>query len=176
MDHVDNSSSRKNTKISFRTDEKTFTKLKVICRLENRTISSLIESLLTEHVLRNDNPFPQQDEKRQSPRKKCSIPLVLSSQDEDTRFYTTGTLINLSMTSMQIILTENLGSHRADDIFYALFTLPTRQQPLLMPCIISRKDYVHGDCIVVAKFLESEGNEFNSIEKFLTSPDVLERQ
>jgi len=176
MDQLENTSTRKNTKISFRTDEKTFTKLKVICRIENRTISSLIETLLTEHVLRNENPFPQQDEKRQSPRKKCSIPLVLSSQDEDSRFYTTGTLVNLSLSSMQIILSESLTNHKPEHIFHALFTLPTRQQPFLMPCQICRKDYIHGEYIVVAKLLDTDGNEFESIEKYLTTPDVMDRQ
>jgi len=71
------SETRKNTKISFRTDDETLAHLKSICRIENRTISSLIENILAEHVLVHENPLLIEQEKRQSPRKKCSIPAVV---------------------------------------------------------------------------------------------------
>lgn len=176
MEQLDTPLGRKNTKISFRTDESTFAKLKAICRIENRTISSLIEGLLTEHVLSHEAPTPVVDEKRQFPRKKCSIPLVISTQTESGRVYANGVIVNFSMNAIQIVLSETLDETTLDNEFHALFTLPTQALPLLMPCRVSRTDYLHGEYVVVANLCCATEKETQGIESFLETPDQVERQ
>lgn len=176
MEQLDTPLGRKNTKISFRTDESTFAKLKAICRIENRTVSSLIESLLTEHVLSHEAPSPVVDEKRQSPRKKCSIPVVISTTTESGRIYANGVIVNFSVHAIQIILSETLDETTLNNEFHALFTLPTQALPLLMPCRISRVEYLHGEYVVVATLRHASEKETQSIEAFLEAPDRTERQ
>jgi hypothetical protein len=176
MEQLEHPVGRKNTKISFRTDEATFAKLKAICRIENKTVSSLIESLLTEHVLGYEASLPVPDEKRQSPRKKCSIPVVISTHDESGRVYGNGVIVNFSAGAMQIILSEALDENTLDNEFHALFTLPTRALPLLLPCRIIRTDYRHGEYIAIATLHHSGEDEVQSIEAFLCATDRFERQ
>jgi hypothetical protein len=175
MEQLDTPLGRKNTKISFRTDESTFAKLKAICRIENRTVSSLIESLLTEHVLNHD-PLPVVDEKRQSPRKKCCIPVVISTSTENSWIYANGVIVNFSMNAIQIILSETLDESTLDNEFHALFTLPTQALPLLMPCRVNRVDYLRGEYVIVANLCRASEKETQSIEAFLEAPDRTERQ
>lgn len=75
MSIFNNSGTRKNTKISFRTDDETLDQLKAICRIENRTISSLIESILTEYVLIHENNSLAEQEKDFLHEKNAPYPL-----------------------------------------------------------------------------------------------------
>lgn len=176
MEQLDHPIARKNTKISFRTDEATFSKLKAICKLKNTTVSSLIEGLLAEHVLGCEASLPIPDEKRQSPRKKCSIPVVISTHAENGRIYDNGVIVNLSANAMQIILSEALDETMLGNEFHALFTLPTRALPLLLPCRITRTDYRHGEYTAIATLGHTGEDEAKSIETFLSATDRFDRQ
>ncbi|NCU33606.1 MAG: tetratricopeptide repeat protein, partial [Candidatus Moranbacteria bacterium] len=106
------SGTRKNTKISFRTDDETLDQLKSICRIENRTISSLIESVLTEYVLIHENGSQADQEKRLSPRKKCSIPAVILADKNNQKSYFNCLIKSLSANSAQLVLKKI-----PDDVF-----------------------------------------------------------
>ena len=86
MNIFEKSEARKNTKISFRTDDDTLSKLKAICRIENKTISSFIENILADYILIHNNPLHAEQEKRQTPRKKCSIPTVILVNNESKTY------------------------------------------------------------------------------------------
>lgn len=169
MSRPEKTSSRKNTKISFRTDDKTIRRLKSICRYENKTISSLIENVLTEHVLRNENPMLVEGEKRKSPRKKCSLPSVITSHYEDKKFYSNGVIVNISLSTLQIIIKEEPNEIMQNNDFHVLFTLPTSLSPLLLCCKFTRIDYMLDECIVIAQFSNSKKFESEAILKYLSS-------
>lgn len=167
MDKTSHSSRRKNTKISFRTDEKTLTKLKAICRMENITISSLIENVLTEHVLRDDENIGLRNEKRLAPRKSCSLPAVLSSNSDEPRAYYNGTIVSISANSMQIVLNTAPEENMLQEDFVALFSLPTGPYPLLVTCTLIRIEYVHEQCLVAARFHLTSSTEEIILDNFL---------
>lgn len=176
MEQNTHHAARKNTKISFRTDEATFAKLKAICRTENKTVSSLIEGLLAEHVLNCETSLPIPDEKRQGPRKKCSIPVVVSTQTPTGRTYGTGVIVSISTTAMQIVLTEALDEAMLGNEFHALFSLPTKPLPLLLPCHIARTDYRHGEYVAIATLHSPDEEVTHAIEAFLGAAGRFDRQ
>ena len=103
MNILEKNEARKNTKISFRTDDDTLSKLKAICRIENKTTSSLIENILADYILIHNNPLQAEHEKRLTPRKKCSIPTVVFVKKENKVFFK-GTIISISSNSAQLVL------------------------------------------------------------------------
>jgi len=175
MNSFEKPSTRKNTKISFRTDDLTLAKLKAVCRIENKTISSLIENVLTEHVLCQENPMPQQGEKRLSSRKKCSISAVISTNDDEKNLYYKCTIVNLSTSSMQIILKKLPHDHQLEKYFSILFTLPDHELPLLVECQFVRANYIHDECIIIALFTYKDNSQQEILHKFLTRNDFLHR-
>lgn len=159
---------KKNTKISLRTQETTLTKLRIISRIEGKTISSLIENVLTEHVLQPENPLPLSEEKRSSPRKKCSIPVVISLANNTAPTYCNGVIVNFSPFAMQIILSDQASGHlQLGAELHALFTLPTSAMPLLLSGVVSRIDHAPGECMITSGIRGSERHELDCINKFV---------
>jgi hypothetical protein len=159
---------RKNTKISFRTDDETLAQLKSICRIENKTISSLIESILTEHVLVHENPLLIEQEKRQSPRKKCSIPAVAVFKINNSKNYYNSTIVSLSSNSAQIVLRNFSQLSKLGNSFYLLFNLPKNDYPLLLECTLVRSKCIDGECIIVSNFVHDTSKNSELLQKFLT--------
>lgn len=169
MDLQEKTTTRKNTKISFRTDEVTLAKLKAVCRVENKTVSSLIEDVLTEHVLCQENPLVPNGEKRQSPRKQCSIPAVIFSKQIDTAHYCNAMIVNLSSSAMQIIIKHAQQSNFYENGFNILFSLPSHDHPILIPCDFIRANHIHSESMIVAKYSCTEVFEKNILMQFLLS-------
>jgi hypothetical protein len=173
MDAQEKTTTRKNTKISFRTDDLTLAKLKAVCRVENKTVSSLIEDVLTEHVLCQENPLMPSGEKRQSPRKQCSIPAVILSKQLDTTRYCNATIVNLSSSAMQIILKRAYMSNFYENGFDILFSLPGHDYPILLSCQFIRSSHIHEESMIVSKFTCTEVFEKNMLMQFLLSHSMV---
>lgn len=163
---------RKNTKISFRTDDETLTHLKSICRIENRTISSLIEEILTEHVLIHENPLLIEKEKRLTPRKKCSIPAVVVFKTKIEKYYYNSLIISLSENSAQIVLKNLYQDDILENEFSILFNLPKTEYPLLFKCNIARSKRLDNECIVVANFIHEDDLNAEELKKFLLTNEL----
>jgi hypothetical protein len=168
MNHLEIPTTRKNTKISFRTDEETLKKLKAIGRLENKTTSSLIENILTEHMLCQENPTLLQGEKRQSPRKQCSIPAVISEKSDGKSWKCI--IINLSTSSMQVILKNPPLENLIDKNFYILFALPNHDDPFFFSCYFVRANFIHGECVAILNF-ECTEEDHEILKKYLADKE-----
>lgn len=173
MNSIGKASQRKNTKISFRTDEATLSRLKSVCRIENRTISSLIESVLTDHVLRLENPMPLYDEKRQSPRKECTIPAIILFFNHHEKFSCIGHITSISLQSIQLYIKNIFKDNSFNDKFLIFFKLPIDENLILTHCSIVRTSFLHDECVMVAKFLNMSIDETTYISKFLTTHKKL---
>jgi hypothetical protein len=171
MNSFEKSIPRKNTKISFRTDEATLAKLKTFCRIENRTISSLIENVLMDHVLRVENPMLLQGDKRQSPRKECSLPAIILLHNDTQKHSCNGIIINLSLSSIQLLLKQHPSDQLLENNFFVLFSVPNMDNPMLVQCSLVRANFLHEECMIIAKFVKIEPNELKAINKFLTAHD-----
>ena len=172
MDALEKTTARKNTKISFRTDDVTLTKLKTVCRIENKTISSLIEDVLTEYVLCQENPLTSQGEKRQSPRKQCSIPAVIFSVQQGTTHYRNCTIVNISSSSMQIILKRLPQTDIPEHSFDILFSLPNHEHPMLFSCEFIRASHIHDESMIVAGFVCPDEPEKSILEQYLLTSQL----
>lgn len=162
---------RKNTKISFRTDDETLAKLKSICRIENRTISSLIENILTDHVLVHEHPLLIEQEKRLSPRKKCTIPAVLLFETAETKHYHNSTIVSLSSNSAQIVV-KDLPTDIAQEItFHILFTIPKSDHPILIGGTLDRYKCLDNECVLIFKFAHVDKCNSEILQFFLNKND-----
>ena len=173
MDALEKTTARKSTKISFRTDDVTLTKLKTVCRIENKTISSLIEDVLTEYVLCQENPLTSQGEKRQSPRKQCSIPAVIFSVRGGSTLYRNCTILNISSSSMQIKLKHSPQTDFPESEFDILFSLPHHEHPMLFSCRFIRASHFHDESMIVAGFSSPDKPEKNMLQQFLLSNQMV---
>lgn len=172
MDASEKSSPRKNTKISFRTDDLTLSKLKAVCRIESKTISALIEDVLTEYVLCQENPMISPDEKRLCPRKQCSLSAVMFSRHNGSLFYHNSTIVNMSSTSLQVLLKTPNQHHDFDSAFDILFSLPNHEHPLLLTCRVVRTGHLHEETMIVAKFQCRDSLEDAIVRQFLTNSNL----
>lgn len=163
---------RKNTKISFRTDDETLAHLKSICRIENRTISSLIENILAEHVLLHENPLLAEQEKRLSPRRKCSIPAVAVFRINNGKSYHNCLIVNISANSAQIVLKDLSADEKLEQDFSILFTLPKNDYPILFSCRLARSQCIDHECIVIANFIFDNDKNFELLQNYLSANDV----
>lgn len=168
MHIFDKSDARKNTKISFRTDEETLAKLKSICRIENRTISSLIENILTDYVLVHEHPLLIAQEKRMSPRKKCSIPAVLLFENFEAKHYHNCMIVSLSSNFAQIVIKDLQQNNTKESKFHLLFNLPKSDHPILLDCILDQYKCLDSECVIISKFTHINDAESELIQKFLT--------
>lgn len=164
MNHPEIPTTRKNTKISFRTDEETLKKLKAICRLEGKTTSSLIENILMEHMLGQESPALLQGEKRHSPRKQCSIPAVISKKSDGKSWKCI--IINLSTSSMQIILKNPPIENLIDSNLHVIFALPNNDDPFFFSGCFVRINYILGECVGILNF-ECTEEDHEILKKYL---------
>ncbi|SFL22469.1 PilZ domain-containing protein [Desulfomicrobium norvegicum] len=162
-----NSGTRKNTKISFRTDDETLDQLKAICRIENRTISSLIESILTEYVLIHENNSLAEQEKRLSPRKKCSIPAVILADKNNKKSYFNCLIKSLSANSAQLVLKKIPDEENFYSNFFILFKLPKNDHPLLVSSQLIRSKCLENECMIVAKINCDSDADSEMLQKYL---------
>lgn len=173
MNIFEKNEARKNTKISFRTDDDTLSRLKAICRIENRTISSLIENILADYILIHNNPLHTEQEKRSTPRKKCSIPTVILVQKEKKTFYK-GLIISLSSNSAQIVLKKQILEDKLKKSFYILFNLPNNDYPFLFESSLLRYKCVDHECIVIINFTIENENDKLKLQEFLHKNEFTE--
>jgi predicted lipase len=173
MDIFEKNEARKNTKISFRTDEDTLSKLKAICRIENRTISSLMENILADYILIHKNPLQGEHEKRLTPRKKCSLPTVVFVNKEN-QIYLKGTIISLSSNSAQIVLKKQYFEDKLNKKLSILFNLPNNEYPFLIESTLLSYKCLDNECIVVLNFLINNELDKLKIHEFLHKNEYME--
>jgi hypothetical protein len=174
MNIFEKSGTRKNTKISFRTGDDTLAQLKSICRIENRTISSLIENILTEYILIHENNSLADQEKRLSPRKKCSISAVIMENREDGKTYHNCLIKSLSFNSVQLVLKKIPDDYKVTKYFFILFNLPKNEHPLLLPCQLIRSKCFEDECMIVAKINCNTMLDSDVLQNYLYKNEFIE--
>ena len=161
---------RKNTKISFRTDDETLSQIKAICRIENKTISSLIENILADYVIIHKNPLQAEHEKRNSPRKKCAIPVVLVLQN-DEKIYSKGLIVSLSSNSAQIVLKNEISEDAFLHDGFILFEIPKSEHQFLLKCNLLRHKCIDNECMIILNFEIDKENDELILQKYISKND-----
>lgn len=142
--------SRKDAKISFRTSDSVYSRLKAIARFENTSISSLVENVLINHVV-GEKALESGNEKRQAPRKRCSIPTVLFAVRNGVRIYQYGVIASFSLFSMQVVLREKPDELFFESNFFSLFNFSDEVFPITLQCQILRMECIHGEYVLIMK-------------------------
>lgn len=158
---------RKDAKISFRTKDPVFSRLKAIARFENTSISSLVENVLINHVV-GERTLETGNEKRQVPRRKCSIPTFLFTTRDGLKNSYYGVIVNFSLLSMQIVLKEKPDKLFIKNTFFSLLKFSDEFFPVTLHCQALRMECIHGEYVLITKFTsENKKNTLKKIDDIL---------
>lgn len=150
MNSISKSTARKETKISFRTSEEIFSRLKAISRIENTSVSSFVENILSNFLIRcNVSISPRLCKDLQ---KKCSFPTFVSFSKNGKNIYIYGTVIDFVQDEVKIILVNPSNSIVPDGNFFSLFKIVDEILPSIIKCELLSIEYIHNECILIGKF------------------------
>lgn len=150
MKSMSEHSSRKDAKISFRTSDAVYSRLKAIARFKNASISSLVENILINNIV-DEKTLESGNEKRQTPRKKCSIPTVLFALRDGVKTYQHGLIVSFSLFSMQVVLQEKPDKFFLESDFFSLFNFSDEVFPIILQCRTLRMECIHGEYVLIMK-------------------------
>jgi hypothetical protein len=134
----------------------------------------LIESILTEYVLIHENNSLAEQEKRLSPRKKCSIPAVIMESKDNKKTYNNCLIKSLSFNSTQIVLKKTSDDYKIAKDFLILFNLPKSDHPLLLPCQLIRTKCFEDECMIIAKINCDTQLDSEILQNYLFKNDFID--
>ena len=121
----------RNTIICFRTSEHLRRSLEKLSEADRRSLSSTIENVLYTFV-RGQVPGGARNDKRRYPRKKTSLPALVTAPDGSVH---AGTVDNISLGGIHVTLPNAFACETREDCFVSIvFTLPESTRPVTMKC------------------------------------------
>ena len=132
-----------------------------------------LETARNHYILIHQNPLQTEQEKRQSPRKKCAIPAVIFSKT-DSNLQSKGMVISLSSNSAQVVLKKSMPEEIIRNDIYILFELPKIDHQFLINCNIFRHKCIDSECILILNFeIQNESDE-RILQNFLVKNEYSE--
>ncbi len=163
---------RKEVTVCFRTDSRLRNALKTIADGEKRSLSSLIETLILNHVQKK-NAFQQlgvDKDRRRWTRKDVSIPAFVTRCGSEPVTYP-ATICNVSLGGLLLSASDEclreISGGEAGHPFETLFALPQNQRPLRVQCKTSRAAPLGEDCQVGAAFMNASFPDYQALQAYL---------
>ena len=157
--------------ICFRTTEELRDVLEVVARQDSRSLSSLIELVLTDYLKKSrDYSGRDQMEKRRYPRKQVTIPAYVEvSYAGVTRHG--GVILDLSLGGMRVSVPKECLSkiyERGENpLFETSFTLPSESKPVRVVCKPERVVPSDGNVYVGASFVDADFAAYQRLQQCL---------
>jgi len=121
----------RDTVICFRTSEQLRKALEEISAGDRRSLSSVIENALYDYVKKNV-PARTDDEKRRFPRKKVSVPALVTGPDGVVH---AGMVNDISLGGLNLSVPNGFYQESDGESMVSLvFALPQAEKPLTMQC------------------------------------------
>ncbi len=154
----------RDTVICFRTSEVLRKALEKVSETDRRSLSSVIENILYDYVGRR-GAKEVNDEKRRYPRKKVSVPALVTDLDGVVH---AGMVNDVSLGGLHISLPNNFQQDlREDSKISVVFTLPRSEKPLSMQCA---PRYVHpdGQLNIGACLIDTDFHSYRTLQNYIT--------
>ncbi|HVN95383.1 MAG TPA: PilZ domain-containing protein [Syntrophorhabdaceae bacterium] len=159
---------KKDVTICFRTSEDLRGSLEKIADSERRSLSSIIETVLYNHLKDRHVLKGLKNERRGYPRKEVSLPAFVYQRESKESSLQTGIIIDLSLGGMRISVPEDYEAKDAGE-FDTIFTIPNEKTPIKMKCAVKRvfggpentKD-------LAANFVDGDFSGYQKLHKYLT--------
>ena len=121
----------RDTTICFRTSDDLRNELERISTSERRSLSSLIENVLYDYVGLKE-PIRLNDEKRRDPRKKVSVPALVTGPDGTVH---AGVVNDVSLGGLNFFVPDSFDQEMGEEFKISIvFTLPQTERPLTVKC------------------------------------------
>ncbi len=158
---------KKDVTICFRTSEDLRTSLEKIAEGERRSLSSIIETVLYNHLKDKHVLKGLKSERRGYPRKEVSLPAFVYKHDSKESPLQTGIIIDLSLSGLRISVPDDY-SVEHDGEFDTLFTIPNEKTPIKMKCTIKRVfDGIEHTKEMGANFVDGDFPGYQKLHKYL---------
>jgi hypothetical protein len=162
---------KKSITICFRTSEELRDALETVAREDRRSLSSMIELILTDHVKRSrDFSDRDQTEKRRYPRKQVTIPAYVEVANADVTQYG-AVILDLSLGGMRVSIPKECLSKIYErgkkSLFETSFTLPSEKKPVRVVCEPERMVPSSGNVYVGASFVDADFAAYQSLQQYL---------
>jgi hypothetical protein len=125
-------------------------------------------------VLIHENNSPAEQEKRLSPRKKCSFPAVIMETTENKKSYKNCLIKSISFNSAQLVLKKISDEYKIAKDFFILFNLPKSDYPLFLPCQLIRSKCLKDECMIVAKINCESQLDSDILQNYLFKTDFID--
>jgi len=160
---------KKPTTICFRTDEKLRGRLETAAREDRRTLSSLIEVILTDYLER-DRGFSDRMERRRYPRKQVTIPAYVEVSGAGATRHG-AVILDLSLGGMRVSVPKECVSKIYEkgkkSHFETSFTLPSENKPVRVVCKPERVVPSNGNVYVGARFVDADFTASQRLQQYL---------
>ncbi len=163
---------RKDITICFRTIQEIRTALETISHKTKRSMSLVIEDIITSYLQDNNALASTGKEKRRFLRKGVNIPVVVRDPDAEASQLQAGTILDISLGGMRISLSNGYGDKISsmggqDDEFEAIFTLPNEKRPISIKCRPHRVITSTEDNQLGASFVDSDFSSYKTLQSYL---------
>jgi hypothetical protein len=162
----------KNTMICFRTSRRLRDALKEIAEDQRRSLSALVENIVSDYVTEQDKSLEgKEKDRRKHFRKKTSIPVILRNPDMRETPVHTGTIRDISLGGVRIVLPKNRDSSwitgSREHELHLVFVLPEGRFPMNFKCRPSRINGKMDGVQVGAVFSDAEFESYQALQRYL---------
>jgi hypothetical protein len=164
-------SSKKDVTICFRTSEDLRNAIEKYAVENNRTLSSMIESILSGYLKKQAGYKCSDQEKRCHMRNPVSVPAFISEVNAESKSYQPGVITDISLGGIQISMRkealDKINLDNSTAAFEVMFVLPEATQPLNIQCKPTRFVDNQEDVQVGAAFVDSDFKSYQTLQKYL---------
>jgi hypothetical protein len=160
---------KKDNIICFRVSKDLQDSLKRVAQEDQRSLSSIIEFILTRYLKERKVFLDVKNEKRQYPRKTLSIPAIINKQS--LKEVIVGAITEISLGGVKVLIPRDSNneiiSDSQDTMFEIVFTLPAVNVPIKLACeskrVVDSPDNIH----IGAAFVDTNFQSYRALQAYL---------
>ncbi len=163
----------RNVTICFRTTDALQDALRAIGKNEKRSVSSVIENILTEYVHDRKQWRRPRKEKRRHARKKVGVPALVTHINASDKQVHSAIVLDISLGGLQISVPTTFSPEIHEDTQHSkisvVFTLPDGKKPLTVQCVPNRL-LPHDDATIIgASFTDADFGSYQALQDYLVN-------
>lgn len=162
---------RKDSIICFRVSKDLHESLANIAQKEKRSLSSIIEIVLSNYVTERKSFKSLTKERRQYPRKGILAPVLIKQHDAGETKLDTGSITDISLGGVRITIPKDAKCVISNDAqtckFEIIFTLPNENKLVYLTCeprrVFDDEESMH----VGASFIDANFQSYKTLQTYL---------
>jgi hypothetical protein len=160
---------KKDCLICFRSSKDLHEALIQIAKEDQRSVSAMIEMILTNHLKERKSIPADKKEQRQYPRKAITVPTIINQTENGQMGM--GSISEISLSGVRILipkeLQNNIQINAQGTKFEIIFNLPKENKPIKFSCeskrVIDDEDCIH----VGASFIDAGFQNYKTLQTYL---------